>query len=413
VIGRCTGRVTGLESHRASAAVHGARAGDRAWIVRGDGRHVPAVVAAIAGTRTLLTPAETLDGIALGDAVVLDPRAAHVALGTALLGRALGAGATPLDGGPPPHGRRGALAAEIARPHERVPLAEPFWTGVRAIDGPLALGRGARIGIFGAPGAGKSTLLEGIVAGSQADASVVALIGERGREAERWLHRIDARTTVVCATGDRGAPERLAAADFAFAHAGALRARGLHVLLVLDSLARVAAAARDVALAQGRSRRPGGLPAVGHGASGAAARTGRRVRDGQRHPGRDRSGRRRARARSDRRSGAGGTRRPRRPQPAPGRRRLVPRHRPAGQREPDAGRRGRPRSPSLGRPPAGRRRGARCRARRASVGARSRRRRSRAGARDRGRAGDRGVPPAGVRGRRANRHAHADEPDRR
>jgi ATP synthase in type III secretion protein N len=183
-----------------------------------------------------------------------------VVLGTALLGRAIGADGSALDGGPPPTGRPQVATAAVPTPRERVAVCEPFWTGIRALDGPLAFGRGARIGIFGSPGAGKSTLLEAVVAGSSADATVVALIGERGREAERWLSRIGPRTNLICATSDRPAGERLRAAELAFAQAGALRSRGLHVLLVLDSLARVAAAARDVAIAQGEPVGRAGFP---------------------------------------------------------------------------------------------------------------------------------------------------------
>jgi type III secretion protein N (ATPase) len=148
----------------------------------------------------------------------------------------------------------------VPLPEERVPLATPFWTGIRALDGPLCFGRGARVGIFGGAGLGKSTLLEALVDGSSADATVVALIGERGREAERWLARAGPRTNIVCATADRSAAERLRAAETAFVQADALRARGLHVLIVLDSLARVAAAARDVAIAAGEPVGRGGFP---------------------------------------------------------------------------------------------------------------------------------------------------------
>ena len=149
----------------------------------------------------------------------------------------------------------------VPAPDERVAVTEPFWTGIRALDGPLCFGRGARIGIFGAPGAGKSTLLEQLVAGSSADATVIALIGERGREAERWFRRSGPRTNLVCATADLPAAARLQSAERAFAQAAALRARGLHVLLVLDSLARVAAAAREVAVAAGEPLGRGGFPA--------------------------------------------------------------------------------------------------------------------------------------------------------
>jgi type III secretion protein N (ATPase) len=155
---------------------------------------------------------------------------------------------------------RAPAALVVPAPHERVAVTEPFWTGIRALDGPLCFGRGARIGIFGAPGAGKSTLLEQLVAGSTADATIVALVGERGREAERWFRRAGPRTNVICATSDRPPAERLQAAQAAFAQAAALRARGLHVLLVLDSLARVAAAARDLAIANGEPLGRAGFP---------------------------------------------------------------------------------------------------------------------------------------------------------
>ena len=121
-------------------------------------------------------------------------------------------------------------------------MTAAFWTGVRALDGLLTIGRGARVGIFGAPGAGKTTLLETIARGARGDAIVVALVGERGREAAGWLRRVDARTTVVCATADRPASERARAADVAMAQAETLRDRGLHVVLIVDSLARYAGA---------------------------------------------------------------------------------------------------------------------------------------------------------------------------
>lgn len=135
-----------------------------------------------------------------------------------------------------------------------------MWTGVRAIDGLLTIGRGARIGIFGAPGSGKSTLLESIVDGTHADAVVLALVGERGREARYWIARCDARTSIVCATSDRSAGERIACAQVALAQASALRDRGLDVLLVVDSLARLAGALREAAIGRGEPVGRAGYP---------------------------------------------------------------------------------------------------------------------------------------------------------
>lgn len=195
-----------------------------------------------------------------GSAVALAPDARTAALGTCLLGRAVDARGTPLDGGAAPVGCRFPVDAVAPQPHEREAISRPLWTGVRAVDALLTIGRGARIGLFGAPGAGKSTLLENIVEGVTADAVVIGLVGERGREAQQWIERRNARTSIVCATSDRSAPERIRAATLALAQAAALRRRGLHVLLLLDSLARVAQALRERAIAAGEAAGRGGYP---------------------------------------------------------------------------------------------------------------------------------------------------------
>jgi len=253
--GCARGKIDALGAGLLYATMPSARVGDAARTGA-----LRARVIAVDGKRATLAPLGPLDGIAAGDVVSADPFAfAHV-LGTSLLGRAIDANGAPLDGGDVPRGPRFPIDGRAATPDARRPLREIFWTGVRAIDGPLAFARGARIGIFGAPGCGKSTLLERIVAGADADAVVAGLIGERGREAERWIARAGPRTAVVCATGDRSAAERIHAAGLALAQAEALARRGLDVLLVIDSLARVAAASREVALAAGEFPGRGGYP---------------------------------------------------------------------------------------------------------------------------------------------------------
>lgn len=182
------------------------------------------------------------------------------ALGTCAFGRAVDAYGLPLDHRPHLRGRRVPMMLKAPRPSERAAITTALWTGVRVIDGLLTIGRGARIGIFGAPGAGKTTLIESILDGCSADAIVVALVGERGREAARWIDRCDERTTIVCATSDRPASERVRAAQLALVHAGALREHGLHVVVMLDSLARFAAALREIAVAGGESSGRGGYP---------------------------------------------------------------------------------------------------------------------------------------------------------
>jgi len=259
VIGRPTGAVVATRGGLVDAELPGARVGGGVWI-RAAGRDVAGEVVALCGGRAVLAPWSSLAGVAVGDPVATDDAVLRTVLGTALLGRALDASGAPLDGGPRPRGPQRFAPGPSPDVGDRQACREVCWTGIRAIDGPLPLGRGARIGVVGPAGTGKSMLLEAIVRGADADAVVVALIGERGREAERRVNTVDARTTVICATADRSAAERVRAADLAFAQAEALRARGLDVLLVLDSLARVCAAARELALAAGEPVGRGGYP---------------------------------------------------------------------------------------------------------------------------------------------------------
>jgi len=241
------------------ASVPGARIGDGARIGRPPG--VCGAIVAVDRNRATIVPFGALAGIAVGDRVVIDPTALAFPLGFACLGRVVDAAGVPLDAGPALAGAHRPIGSGLAPdPVDRQPIVEPFWTGVRAIDGPLTIGRGARVGFFGAPGAGKTTLLETIVTGARADAVVLALVGERGREAQTWAGRVDARTTIVCATSDRSAAERARAAEAAMAQACALRDHGCHVLLVVDSLARYAAALREQRVAIGEPVGRGGYP---------------------------------------------------------------------------------------------------------------------------------------------------------
>jgi len=237
------GRVTRTLGDLLTAALPAARVGDGVRVHAASGVLRGHVTAVDAG-RVVVAPFGGLAGVAVGDRVETSPDALATILGYGALGRAFDAMGTPLDG-------RAALRGTAVRVGEHTALAQrlavtaAFWTGVRALDGLLTIGRGARVGIFGAPGAGKTTLLETIARGARGDAIVVALVGERGREAAGWLRRVDARTTVVCATADRPASERARAADVAMAQAETLRDRGLHVVLIVDSLARYAGARRQ------------------------------------------------------------------------------------------------------------------------------------------------------------------------
>jgi len=193
----------------------------------------------------------SIEGVMVGDAVRALPGGLTAPLGMVALGRAIDAQGTPIDCGPDLRARRHRMELRAPAPAERRPPKTPLWTGIKAVDALMTIARGARVGIFGAPGVGKSTLLSTLARGIGADAIVIGLIGERGREAAEWVRHISERATIVCASSDRSAVERAAAARTAMAQATVLRARGLHVLLILDSLARLAAALREIAVACG------------------------------------------------------------------------------------------------------------------------------------------------------------------
>lgn len=260
MIARGAGYVTRTRGETVLAALPGARIGDGVQIESADGS-VGGEVAAIEGSRAAIAVFGSLHGVGVGDRVSVDPRATLVPAGFALLGRAVDARGRALDGGAEP-ATTSALAAGGRPPNPaiRTPIDQPFWTGVRAIDALLTVGRGARVGIFGAPGAGKTTLLETIVTGASADACVLGLVGERGREAQTWLGRLERSLTVVVATSDCSAAERARAADTAMIQAESLRSRGMHVLLVIDSLARYVAALRERMVALGEPVGRGGYP---------------------------------------------------------------------------------------------------------------------------------------------------------
>ncbi len=261
MIARATGCVLRAMGETLLVALPGARVGDGVRVVLPRAAPLAGEVVAVQRARATIAPFGPLAGVGVGDRVELDADGPVTPYGFGVLGRALDATGRPLDGGPPfPVPLYAARPRGAPVPSERLPVSDVFCTGVRALDGLLTLGRGARIGFFGAPGAGKTTLLETIVRGARAEAVVLALVGERGREAQRWFERLDRRTTAVCATSDRSAAERVRAAEVALTHAQVLRDRGLHVLLILDSLARYAGAVRELRTALGEPVGRGGYP---------------------------------------------------------------------------------------------------------------------------------------------------------
>ncbi|MDH3584964.1 MAG: EscN/YscN/HrcN family type III secretion system ATPase, partial [Phycisphaerae bacterium] len=205
-------------------------------------------------------------GVRRGDRVVSGPVAGQVPVGRALVGRVLDALGRPLDGKGPLRGaHRRPLAAEPLDPMQRVPIDQPLGTGVRAVDAMLPVGRGQRLGIFSGPGIGKSTLLGMIARQTEADVSVVALIGERGREVRDFIENALGpeglkRSVVIAATADEPALMRLRAARYAACVAETFRDRGADVVLFMDSITRFCQAQRQVGLAAGEPPATRGYP---------------------------------------------------------------------------------------------------------------------------------------------------------
>ena len=190
----------------------------------------------------------------------------RVEVGEALLGRVIDGSGTPLDG-------LGSIAAEVEwplvgrlqNPLERARVTRPFDVGVRALNGLFTIGRGQRVGIIAGSGVGKSVLLGMMTRYSRADVVVVGLIGERSREVTDFLATklngpARARSVVVAVPANHSPVMRIRAAHRATAIAEYFRAQGKNVLLILDSLTRVAHAQREIGLALGEQPTAKGYP---------------------------------------------------------------------------------------------------------------------------------------------------------
>lgn len=243
-----------------------ARLGDLCAVVDGAGRAILAEVIGFRDEVTVLMPLDDLRGVGPGARVRPLGRRLYAPAGDALLGRVLDGIGRPLDDRLPPRDvRRVPVHRRAPSPARRLPIRRPYVSGVRAIDGLLTLGRGQRIGIFAGAGVGKSTLLAALAARPGADATVIALVGERGREVYDFVRdglgeRGLARSVVVAAPSDAPPLQRFKAPFVATAIAESFREEGRDVLLVMDSLTRFAAAAREVGLALGEPPTQKGYP---------------------------------------------------------------------------------------------------------------------------------------------------------
>lgn len=214
----------------------------------------------------VLSPFGGLTGVSDTTRVVGTGKPLSVCVGPQLLGRVISGLGDPIDGkGPIVGGEDRPVFADPPNPMRRAMIEHPLPTGVRIIDGLMTLGEGQRMGIFAPAGAGKSTLMGMLARGAQCDVSVIALIGERGREVREFIEFIlgaegMARSVVVCATSDRSSIERAKAAYVATAVAEYFRDQGQRVLLMMDSLTRFARAQREIGLAAGEPPARRGFP---------------------------------------------------------------------------------------------------------------------------------------------------------
>jgi FliI/YscN family ATPase len=250
-----------VESEGPSAAMD-----DVCEIHTAGGRIVRSQVIGFRSGRVLSMPLEETDGLQLGDRIVARGSAAQVGVGPALLGRVLDGFGNPIDSRPEP--RIDAYYDLFSRPPgplEREHIDEALVTGIRAIDSMLTCGKGQRIGLFGGSGVGKSTLLGAMARHSSSDVNVIALIGERNREVRAFLeHELSpeglSRSVVVVASSDRPAPLRIRACFVALAIAEYFRDQGADVLMVADSVTRLAMAQREIGLSAGEPPSQKGYP---------------------------------------------------------------------------------------------------------------------------------------------------------
>jgi len=208
-------------------------------------------------TRTLIMPLGPLEGIRPGMSVVAKGDTLSAPVGEELLGRVIDGMGNPMDGlGEVKYKERRSIYATPPSAMERTRIKEPMFTGIRAIDGFLTIGRGQRMGIFAGSGVGKSVTMGMIARNCLAKINVIALIGERGREVREFIEKDLGpeglkRSVVVVATSDQPALVRLKASLLAISIAEFFRDNGEDVFFLMDSSTRLAMAQREIGLAVG------------------------------------------------------------------------------------------------------------------------------------------------------------------
>ncbi|WP_404435802.1 FliI/YscN family ATPase [Microbacterium aerolatum] len=229
------------------------------------GADVDAEVVATGDEGVRCMPLGPVAGLTVGTEARARGGALRVPTGTGLLGRVLDGLGRPIDGKGPIPGPQVSLDHEPPSIMERDRIAVPLPLGVRALDTLTSVGRGQRVGLFAGSGVGKSSLLSMIARGTEAEVTVIALVGERGREVREFIEddlgpEGLARSVVVVSTSDQPAMARIRAAFTATRIAEAFRDEGAHAILMMDSLTRVAMAQREIGLSAGEPPATRGYP---------------------------------------------------------------------------------------------------------------------------------------------------------
>lgn len=264
-----SGKVTGVVGTMVEANLPGAQLGMIVTIVM---RDQPDVLAEVVGFhpdgRSKLLPYAAISGISPGCPVTGKRMLDKIPVGDFLLGRVVDPMLNALVGEPlviPAHAPQFLLDHDAPNPMERDRIEHTLSLGIRALDSLLTFGEGQRVGIMAGAGVGKSVLLGMIARGSAADINVIGLIGERGREVREFLERDLgpeglSRSIVVASTSDQSPLMKIRAALAATTIAEAFSGQGKRVLLMMDSLTRVAMAKREIGLAAGETPTTKGYP---------------------------------------------------------------------------------------------------------------------------------------------------------
>jgi flagellum-specific ATP synthase len=230
--------------------------GESCEILGAGDKSYAAEIVGFRGTTILSMTADQPQGIRLGDQIVAWGARPSIRVGAGLLGRVIDPAGNPLDGkGDYRATHAVTIDGSAPLPLERVAIREPLGCGIKAIDGFITCGRGQRVGIMGGSGVGKSTLIGMMARGTAADMTVLALVGERGREVGEFLEVLGEeglrRSVVIVSTSDQSPLLRIRAALAATAVSEYFASLGKNVLLITDSLTRFAMAQREIGLAAG------------------------------------------------------------------------------------------------------------------------------------------------------------------